>query len=145
MPINQHHSDRKAAAPTDLSAPDTKAGRLQRACLDLLHEHKRKGEIPINGRFLFYELEQRGVIPKNYDGVNPKTGQKWARTPLQDVSNATMHLRDHGLTPWPWIEDETRTLTKWRYAASVAVQEVHDPLDGLAKGPAPKLLNGGQS
>jgi hypothetical protein len=30
-------------------------------------------------------------------------------------------------------------------AAIVAVQEVHDPLDGLAKGPTLKLLNGGQS
>jgi hypothetical protein len=30
-------------------------------------------------------------------------------------------------------------------AAIDAVQDVHDPLDGLAKGPAPKLLNGGQS
>ena len=72
-----------------LSAPNTKAGKLQRACLDLLHEHNRKGDNPTNGRFLFYELEQRGVIPKNYEGVNPKTGKEWARTPLQDVSVAT--------------------------------------------------------
>jgi hypothetical protein len=103
-----------------LSAPDTKAGRLQRACLDLLREHERKGEIPTNGHFLFYELEQRGVIPKNYDGVNPKTGQKWARTPLQDVSDALMRLRECGLIPWHWIEDETRTLSNWRYADNVA-------------------------
>jgi hypothetical protein len=104
---------------TALSAPDSKAGRLQRACLDLLREHKRKGDIPTNGRFLFYELEQRGVIPKKYDGVNPATGKKWARTPLQDVSLATMHLRELGLIPWDWIEDETRTLTEWRYAKTV--------------------------
>jgi hypothetical protein len=101
-----------------LSAPDTKAGKLQRACLDLLHEHNRKGEIPTNGHFLFYELEQRGVIPKNYDGINPATGLKWARTPLQDVSVATMHLRECGLIPWHWIEDETRSLNDWRYADS---------------------------
>jgi len=82
-----------------LSAPDTKIGRLQRDCLDLLREHNRKGEIPTNGRFLFYELEQRGVIPKKYDGINPKTGNKFARTPLQDVSVATMHLRESGLIP----------------------------------------------
>ena len=36
-----------------LSLPDTKAGQLQRACLDLLREHKRKGDVPTNGRFLF--------------------------------------------------------------------------------------------
>ena len=52
-----------------LSSPNTKAGRLQRACLELLHEHERNGDIPTNGRFLFYELEQRGVIPKKYDNL----------------------------------------------------------------------------
>lgn len=31
---------------------------MQRACLDLLREHKRNGDIPTNGRFLFYELER---------------------------------------------------------------------------------------
>ena len=67
-----------AAAHADklLSPPGTKAGRLQRACLELLHDHDRKGDIPTNGHFLFYELEQRGVVPKKYDGVNPKTGEK---------------------------------------------------------------------
>ena len=103
-----------------LSASDTKAGRLQRACLDLLREHERKGDIPTNGHFLFYELEQRGVIPKNYDGVNPKTGQKWARTPLQDVSVATHASARGGPIPWHWIEDETRSLDNWRYADNVA-------------------------
>jgi hypothetical protein len=102
-----------------LSAPDTKHGRLQRACLELLREHHRKGDIPTNGRFLFYELEQCGVIPKKYDGINPDSGKKWARTPLQDVSVATMRLRESGLIPWDWIEDESRTLTEWRYADTV--------------------------
>jgi hypothetical protein len=102
-----------------LSAPDSKAGALQRACLELLREHHRNGDIPTNGRFLFYELEQRGVIPKKYDGTNPDTGKKWTRTPLQDVSVATMHLRESGLIPWHWIEDESRTLTEWRYADTV--------------------------
>jgi hypothetical protein len=102
-----------------LSAPNTKYGRLQRACLELLHKHNRKGDIPTNGRFLFYELEQLGVIPKKYDGINPKTGNKFARTPLQDVSVATMHLRESGLIPWHWIQDESRQLHDWRYADTV--------------------------
>jgi hypothetical protein len=102
-----------------LSAPDTKHGRLQRACLELLREHHRKGDIPTNGRFLFYELEQRGVVPKKYDGINPSTGKKWARTPLQDVSVATMRLRESGLVPWGWIEDESRQLHEWRCAFTV--------------------------
>jgi hypothetical protein len=108
-----------------LSHVDTKAGRLQRACLDLLHERNRRGEIPTNGRFMFYELEQRGVTPKKYDGINPKMGIKFTRTPLQDVSVATMHVREHGLVPWSWIEDESRTLPEWRYAAT-AVDYLRD-------------------
>jgi hypothetical protein len=74
-----------------LSAPDSKSGRLQRECLKLLREHERNGDIPTNGRFPFYELEQRGVIPKKYDGVNPRTGT------LQDVS-----VCDHAFARgWP--------------------------------------------
>jgi hypothetical protein len=91
-------------------------GRLQRECLKLLREHERNGDIPTHGRFLFYELEQRGVIPKKYAGVNPRMGKNSARTPLQDVSVATVHLREVGLVPWHWIEDESL----WSYAASVA-------------------------
>jgi hypothetical protein len=107
-----------------LSAPHTKSGQLQRACLDLLREHKRKGEIPTNGRFLFYELEQRGVIPN----INPARGNKIVRTPLQDVSVATMLLRECGLIPWSWIEDESRTLTEWRYADTV-IDHLIDTID----------------
>jgi hypothetical protein len=112
--------DLTGGAGADLSKADSKRGRLQRACLDLLREHDGAGDIPTNGRFVFYELEQHGVIPKKYDGVNPATGKKWARSPMQDVSAATMHLRELGLIPWSWIEDETRSLSNWRYAASVA-------------------------
>lgn len=125
-----------------LSAADSKKGRLQRECLKLLREHERNGDIPTNGRFLFYELEQRGVIPKKYDGVNPKT-KNYARTPLQDVSVATMHLRKVGLVPWPWIEDETRTLTSWTYASTVA-DFVKDAVDrariDLWQGKEPPLI-----
>jgi hypothetical protein len=103
-----------------LSDPDSKQGRLQRACLDLLREHERRGEIPTNNTFLFYELEQHGVIPKHYEGINPTTGKPFARTPRQDVSVATMHLRECGFVPWWWIEDESRQLHEWRYAATVA-------------------------
>ena len=126
-----------------LSAPDSKFGQLQRACLELLREHHRKGDIPTNGRFLFYELEQRGVIPKKYDGINPKTGNKFARTPLQDVSVATMHLRENGLIPWSWIEDESRQLDDWRYADTVIdylIDTVPEARIDLWAGEPPPLL-----
>jgi hypothetical protein len=64
-----------------LSAPHTRAGRIQRACLELLREHKRNDAVPTNGRFVYYELEQQGAIPKHYlDGQ----GRKRARQPEQD-------------------------------------------------------------
>jgi hypothetical protein len=99
-----------------LSAPGTKAGRLQRACLDLIAEHDADGAIPTSIRFLFYELESRGVIPKDYRDAN---GKKRSRTPSQDVAEAVKVLREAGLVPWDYIVDETRSLHSWRYASSV--------------------------
>jgi hypothetical protein len=101
-----------------LSAPHTKAGRLQRACLDLLREHEADGALPTSIRFLFYELLDRGVIPKTYPGLQ--------RTPGQYISEAVKRLREVGIL-WDWIVDETRTLYDWRYAPSV-YQYVEDTL-----------------
>jgi len=108
-----------------LSKPGTKAGRYQRACLELLREHEVDGAIPTSIRFLFYELFDRGVVPKVYrypDGTEKK------RTPSQDISDAVTVLRelDSGAIPWSWIVDETRSLDDWRYASSVQsyVEEV---------------------
>jgi hypothetical protein len=99
-----------------LSAPASKAGRLQRACLALLKQHERDGAVPTNGRFLFYELEQQGVIPKAYIDAS---GRKKARQPAQDISDAMTVLRELGLVPWDWILDETRDVADWRFAVSV--------------------------
>ena len=99
-----------------LSAPGTKAGRLQRACLDLLQQHERDGAIPTNCRFIFYELEQQGVVPKHY---LDEQGRKRARTPAQDVNDAITVLRKLGLVPWEWLKDETCDLAEWAYATSV--------------------------
>lgn len=107
-----------------LSGAGTKAGKLQRVCLELLREHEADGAIPTSIRFLFYELVDRGVIPKLYyhaDGTEKK------RTPSQDLSDAVTVLRENGLIPWHWIVDETRTLNNWRYAASV-YQYVEDTI-----------------
>jgi hypothetical protein len=109
-------ADRAIKAEVELSAPESKAGRLQRACLALLKQHEREGTIPTNGRFLFYELEQQGVVPKAYRDAS---GKERARTPAQDISDATMRLRNVGPVPWDWILDESRDVTTWRYAGSV--------------------------
>jgi hypothetical protein len=98
-----------------LSKPDTKKGRLQRACLNLILEHEADGAIPTSIRFIFYELESRGIVPKDY---RKPDGSKRARTPSQDVAEAIKDLRECGLVPWSWIVDETRSLHSWRYAKS---------------------------
>jgi hypothetical protein len=90
--------------------PRTKIGRLRKAAYELLLEHERKGELPTNVTFLFYELEQRGVIPKHYPGP---------RTPRQHVAEATMDLRKAGHIRWDWLTDETRELSEWAFHASM--------------------------
>jgi hypothetical protein len=123
-----------------LSGEDTKAGRLQRACLNLLEEHEEDGAIPTSIRFLFYELLDRGVVPKAYR--NPD-GSERRRTPSQDISDAVNVLREAGLIPWSWIVDETRSLDDWRYAGSV-YQYVIDTLPlariNLWEGEPPPLI-----
>ena len=64
-----------------LSAPSSKAGQLQRACLALLKQHERDDAIPTNVTFLFYELEQQGVVPKAYRDAG---GNKRPRTQRLD-------------------------------------------------------------
>lgn len=81
-----------------MSDPSTKRGRLQRACLELLQQHEADGAIPTNGRFIFYELEQAGVIPKAYVDEH---GRKLARQPAADISRALMDLRQLGLQGAP--------------------------------------------
>jgi hypothetical protein len=117
-----------------LSGPESKAGRLQRACLELLREHERDEDgLPTNGRFIFYELEQRGIVPKRSDGK---------RQPRQDISDALMHLRERGIIPWWWIEDPSRTLDEWQYAGSVyeyATEAIERARIDLWKGEPPPL------
>jgi hypothetical protein len=96
-----------------LSRPETKQGRLQRACLDLLGEHEADGALPTSGQFLWYELVQRGVV------VKTEGRARGGRTAKQDVTDALTHLRQQRLVPWSWIVDETRALSDWAYAPTV--------------------------
>jgi hypothetical protein len=123
-----------------LSGADTKAGRIQRALLELLRQHEADGALPTNGRFLFYELVQLGVIPKAYkyevgDKVkgkvleegDPRIGTLKPWQPSGDVSAALTHLREEGLIPWNWIVDETRTMHAWEFAGSGVCAESASP------------------
>jgi hypothetical protein len=79
----------------------SKIGALRDLLVGLLQEHERDGALPTNGRFLFYELVQRGHLSKERTG---------ARRPDQDMTDALIDIREDGRVPWPWIVDETRSL-----------------------------------
>jgi hypothetical protein len=101
-----------------LSAPNTAKGRLQRALLERLDVHEREDTLPTSGRFLFYELVQAGIISKEQRRPT-KPGQR-PRRPDQDMGDALTDLSEAEIVPWDWIEDETRELTQWRTAPTVA-------------------------
>lgn len=128
---------------TRLSPPTTERGRLQRAALAVLLEHERHGELPTSGRFVFYELEQAGVVSKELP-INPRTGQRRKRTSAQDVADALMHLREQAIVPWGWLVDETRRLSRFGFGFTIA-EHVRAlvaiaRLDAWAGDPPPLLL-----
>jgi hypothetical protein len=103
-----------------MSKPDTDRGKLQRICLDLLREHRKQGldGLPTNNRFLAYELMQRGIIVKR--------NEKGKRRGDQNMHEALTHLREVGIVPWGWLDDESRkpifnpswdSLTEWGLTA----------------------------
>ena len=125
-----------------LARPGTCTGRLQRAALQLLLDHEDAGEIPTNGRFIFYELEGRGVVFKQ-DPDGPRRGTADRPGPME-LGEALTALRKLGLIPWDWIVDETRTLQEWRSASSVA-EYLHESLrlariNPWTNGAAPLLI-----
>jgi hypothetical protein len=125
-----------------LSRPDSNTGLLQRALLARFRIHQADGTIPTNPRFLFYELEQRGVVSK----INPlkPDGQKRVKEDRQYLSEALTILRDRRIIPWPWVIDERREYTSWRTAPTVADYVVGSldraALDPWAGQPAPLIL-----
>jgi hypothetical protein len=124
-----------------LSKLDSKKGRVQRACLELMRQHEADGSIPTNGRFVYYEIIQHGILPKHYFDED---GRKKARQPAADVTEALTVLRKLGLIPWIWIEDETREIAEWLFAPTVA-EYVKDAvkrarIDAWAGKPAPLII-----
>jgi len=105
-----------------LSPPNTKKGRLQRVLLALHAEHRAQGMLPTTGRFLFYELEQRGDATKpSPDDQRPNKRRQEGWPPgEQDVIDALRDLRERGIVPWDDIADETRRLDVWQHGPSIA-------------------------
>jgi hypothetical protein len=72
-----------------------------------VHE-QQPGGLPTSVRFLYYELKDQ--LPTR------ATVRLWS----QDLSDALMVLREATIIPWGDIKDETKALTQWRSAPSVA-------------------------
>lgn len=114
----------------------SKIGDLRQHLLALYQEHLDAGMLPTSGRFLFYELVQRGIIAK---AAKPRTDGKKGRRPDQDMIDALTDLRESGDIPWNAIVDETRSLddgTGWKSIkdAVLGMLNYHqlDPWDGAA-------------
>lgn len=105
-----------------LSRPGTKMGRTQRIVIDRLLQHRDDGALPTSARFLFYELEQDGLATKpSPDDQRPNKRRSRGWPPgSQDVGDALTALREAGVIPWEWIEDEMRRLSTWSHAPTVA-------------------------
>jgi hypothetical protein len=91
-----------------------KAAALRRAVHERLIEHQRAGELPTSNRFVFYEIRQLG------GPLYGHSSRASGRSHDQNLSDASTWLRDQGIVPWEWIVDETRSLTEYWYAATVA-------------------------
>jgi hypothetical protein len=100
-----------------LSRPDTAAGQLQRILLTMLREHERDGSLPTNGRFLFYELVLLAIVSK--ESKERSDGKKGRRND-QNMTDALTHLREKGIVPWSWLDDETRSLEDYTGYPSIA-------------------------
>ena len=102
-----------------LSRPGSKAGRLQRALLQLIDEHRDDDALPTSGRFLWYELVANGAVDKTKARGHPGV----RRGVDQDVTDALTHLRMAGLVDWADITDDSRDVHGWIHPTKV--DEVH--------------------
>jgi hypothetical protein len=97
-----------------LSAPDSKAGKLQRQCLERLRAHEQQPDgLPTSVRFIFYEFVKDGVIAKH----NNNSG---GRRIDQNVAEAIFRLREIRLVPWWWIADEIHRASRVRLCGKSA-------------------------
>jgi hypothetical protein len=120
-----------AEAVERLSKPGSDCGILQRAMLALYLEHRDDGALPTGGRFLWYEMVQRGVVDKKKARGHPGvTG----RGIDQNVGEALLHLRKVRIVPWADIVDDTRDTSDWSGYPTV-LDGVVDRIDGTRLDP----------
>jgi hypothetical protein len=108
----------------------TKAARVREVARRHLLDHEALGELPTSGRFVFYELGQRGDANKP-DPADPRRHNRRSHglpPGEQDLTDALTWLRERAVVPWSWLVDESRSVVIWRHAPSVAAYLV-DSLD----------------
>ena len=109
----------------------TKGARVRAAVIALLNEHAADADgLPTTIRFLFYELEQRGLAQKPQLGDQRRNRRRSVGWPpgQQDVTDAITTLRNEGIVPWDWIADTERNVDEWLHAPTIATY-VRDRLD----------------
>jgi hypothetical protein len=119
--------------------PGSKAAAVRQAVHERLLLHDESGELPTSNRFILYELRQH-----NPTVLYGHKSRAEGRGEDQNLTDASKWLRDNGLVPWPWIADETRRLTTYMYATTVAefLRESVDEarIDLWAGSPPPLIL-----
>ncbi|MGH2966323.1 MAG: hypothetical protein ACRDMH_13235 [Solirubrobacterales bacterium] len=114
----------------------------RRISKELVLEHEQRGELPTSIRFLFYELVQRGELPKRWTHRKPGTSEANFK-PDNSLSAWLMWLRERRIIPWEWIVDETRTLsnyTGWSSVKDAVESSLDKPRLDPWKGGAPLIL-----
>jgi hypothetical protein len=104
----------------------------------VLIEHEASDDLPTSNRFILYELRQH-----NPGALYGHKSRGQGRSEDQNLSDASMWLRDQGIVPWWWIVDETRSLTACRYATTVAeyvAESVDEARIDLWAGEPPPLI-----
>ena len=66
---------------------------------------EERGEIPTSIRFVFYELEQLGLVSK--ERLPGTTSDN------KNLTKAITWLRDKEIIPWDWVKDEFRMIHSW--------------------------------
>jgi hypothetical protein len=102
----------------------TKADHIRGA---LLEEVDRLGGSRTTGRFLYYRLVARGIVPKDAE-------VKAARKPSMNVTRYLTELRETGLVSWDQIIDEGRAVSNHQGWPTIA-EGLHAFLDGVRLDP----------
>jgi hypothetical protein len=100
--------------------PDSKRARIRRHVLELLAEHEATGSLPTTIRFLFYELEHRGLAQKTTKERHGRRRNIGWPPGSQDITDVITRLRDAGEIPWTWIADTERSVAVWSHDRTVA-------------------------